>query len=55
MKCKDGVKIGGGVWSNSLLNKTCYLVSRVLLLGALQVVLVVKNPPASGGEVRDAG
>ena len=55
LKCKDRVKIGGGVWSNPLLNKTCYLVSTVLLLGALQVVLVVKNPPANGGEVRDAG
>ena len=49
------MKIGEGVWSNPLENETCYLVSRVLLLGALHVVLVVKNPPANEGEVRDAG
>ena len=43
------------MWRNPLENETCYLVSRVLLLGALHVVLVVKNPSANEGEVREAG
>ena len=55
LECKHRVKIEGEVWSNPLENETCYLVSRVILLGALHVALVVKNPPAHEGEVSDAG
>ena len=49
------------VWkTTSFLSHTCkFLVINVIFLkknnGASQVVLVIKNPPANAGDIRDAG